>query len=217
MTTPIPRTEQGAARDAAVTPVPPTHHPGYWDDVFAKGTQFRPVSEDELGWFRAHTRPATGMTAIDVGCGRGDLAHTLAEWGLHTTGYDFSPLVVKEAAETYSHPRLRYREHDFNAGAIPNDLAPESVDIVVCRLVLAFLDRARFLTDVRRWLRPDGVLYVMTPVYEKQPETAHRGVREEVIAGLGDGWAETTRYDLCDDGCVTAVVLRGPQDCCVPT
>ncbi|MGW1887770.1 class I SAM-dependent methyltransferase [Streptomyces sp. NPDC001970] len=191
--------------------MPPTRRPGYWDDVFANGTQFRPVGEDELGLFRTHVRPETGMTAIDVGCGRGDFAHMMAEWGLITTGYDFSTLVVKEAAEAFTHPNLRYRENDFNAGPIPNDLAPGSVDIVVCRLVMAFLDRARFLTDVRRWLRPTGVLHVMTPVYEKQPETAHRGIREEVITRLGDGWAETTRYDLCDDGCLTAVVLRGPR------
>ncbi|GFH33873.1 methyltransferase domain-containing protein [Streptomyces pacificus] len=118
---------------------------------------------------------------------------------------------MRSRGSRYNHPRLRYREHDFNAGAIPNDFAPESVDIVVCRLVMAFLDRARFLSDVRRRRRPDGVLYVMTPIYEKQPDHAHRGVREEAIARLGDGWAESTRCDLCDDGCVTAVVLRGPQ------
>lgn len=191
--------------------LPPTQ-PGYWDDCYAKGTAFRPVTDEELGLFRAYVRPATGMTAIDVGCGRGDFAHTMATWGMRTTGYDFSPLVVREAGVNFAHPHLQYREHDFNAEPIPTDLAPGSLDIVVCRLSLAFLDKARFLTDVRRWLRPDGVLHVMTPVHEKQPDQAsHRGIPEEVIVRLGDGWAKTARYDLCNDGCLTAIVLRGPQ------
>ncbi|WP_405999867.1 class I SAM-dependent methyltransferase [Streptomyces sp. NBC_00829] len=193
--------------------LPPTRKPGYWDDCYAKGTRFRPVNDEEQGLFRAHVRPETGMTTIDVGCGWGQFAHTMATaWGLDTTGYDFSPLVIREAAAKFTHPHLRFREHDFNVEPIPADLAPGSVDIVVCRLALAFLDRARFLTDVRRWLRPDGVLYVMTPVHERQPaEASHRGISEQVIVRLGDGWAKTTRYDLCNDGCLTAVVLRGPQ------
>ncbi|MGW0558679.1 methyltransferase domain-containing protein [Streptomyces sp. NPDC002926] len=49
---------------------------------------------------------------------------------------------------------------DIGVDPVPRDLAPCSVDIITCHLTLPYLDRERFIADVRRWLRRDGVLAV---------------------------------------------------------
>lgn len=187
--------------------------PGYWDDAYEQGARFRTVSDFETKMLRAYVEPEPGMIVLDVGCGQGDYAAFLARSGLDVDAVDFSPVVLEEARARHAEvENLRFHLHDFNVTQIPPWLQPGSVDVVVCRLSLAFLDRQRFLGDVRRWLKPDGVLHITTSVYERTaPTRQHRGLHQSDIDRLADGWCRATRYDLEGDGSLTCLVLRGPH------
>jgi SAM-dependent methyltransferase len=109
--------------------------------------------------------------------------------------------------------RLRYGVHAFDADAIPTQLQPASLDLIVCRNVPPSIDRQRFLADARRWLRPGGQLYVLVRVWSERSGEPHerpwqRGFAEEQVQDLQNGWAEQER---CWLGRHTALFLSGER------
>lgn len=188
-----------------------------WDALYESGRPPRMVSAAECDAFRRHLSPEPGMTAIDIGCGSGAFTRQLSRWGLHTTGYDFSPAALAEAkacGDDGARGYLRYELHDFDANAIPRELEPGSVDLVVFRYSLPFLDRHRLMTDVRRWLHKDGAVYVLAPVRDTQPkEPWNRGLTVPEVAELSTGWGSMVNFKIGQNasGTTRGVVLRGPR------
>ena len=182
----------------------------YWNRAYKKGRSDRIVTPWECELFRYYVKTEPGMVAVDIGCGTGDWPRALASLGLSVTGYDFSDVAVAEATSLSSgHDTLRFAEWDVNSGAIPPHLTPGSVDIVTCRLTAAFLDRRRFLGEAVCWLKQDGVVHIVTPVHERlAPTVKHRGLTEQQIGMLGEGWKHVSRYNVAEDGSITAVLLQ---------
>ncbi|MET9932879.1 MULTISPECIES: class I SAM-dependent methyltransferase [unclassified Streptomyces] len=183
-----------------------------WDLLYQRGAFNPSLSRRELFQLQDHADTTAGQVAVDVGTGLGTLAYMLARRGLHVTGYDASPTAIERARHLYAERcTARYEVHDFNLDTIPRQLAPGGIDLIVCRHVLPFLDKPRFLTDVRRWLHRDGVLHVTTAVTEKLPAGSKiHALPEAAVKELARGWGSCERYDLDPTGTVTALVLRGP-------
>lgn len=110
--------------------------------------------------------PAGGSATLDVGAGTGMLAAALAELdgsGL-VVGVDPSPPMLVEAQRFNSHPRVRYVAGD--AAALP--VAGHSFDLaLLSRVIHHLLDRQRCAVELRRVLRPGGVVVVRTTVRER--------------------------------------------------
>ncbi|MEU6346273.1 class I SAM-dependent methyltransferase [Streptomyces sp. NPDC046977] len=184
-----------------------------WDHWHRTGqAASRPVTDTEADQFLQHTRrPAPRATALDIGCGTGAFTRRLHRWGYNVTGLDFSPAAIDIATGAGTSRGLQYAVHDFDVDPIPARLAPGSLDLIVCRNSLPFLDYQRLLVDARRWLRPDGQLYVVVRVWPEhgaEPTGApwQRGFTEDQVHDLQTGWADQRRYWL---GRHTAVVLSG--------
>ncbi|MGW5732896.1 MULTISPECIES: class I SAM-dependent methyltransferase [Streptomyces] len=186
--------------------------PEYWNSLYKSGTYRTGITGFERLMFTAYVAPQPGMVALDAGCGRGEVAAHLGGLGLAVLGLDFAAAAIEEAQRDFTdHSGVSFDLHDFNTAPMRPDIRPRSLDLIVCRLSLAFLDRERFLVDARRWLTPDGVLLVTTHVVERTPpDLRHRGLSEKAVDGLKTGWGKATRYDLTDNGSLTCVALRGP-------
>ncbi|KOU53985.1 class I SAM-dependent methyltransferase [Streptomyces sp. WM6378] len=184
--------------------------PAHWDTAYQHGQQFRPVSDLEVYLFQTHVRTKPGVRVADIGCGTGPWTRTLAGMGMDVIGFDFSEVAIAKArTESEGKDNPRYSVWDANSDAVPANLAPRSFDIVTCRLSIAFFDRARFLTDVARWLTKDGVVHIVTPVHEKLAATEpHRGLNEQDIKLLGSGWQHVFTYNVVSDGSIRAVLLQ---------
>ncbi|MEU6475321.1 class I SAM-dependent methyltransferase [Streptomyces sp. NPDC047017] len=197
----------------SVTFLKERYRPDYWDSLYRAGFQVEPPSEFERQMLRAYTGATSGMRAIDVGCGRGHLSAHLASWGLSVTGYDFSRVAIEEARTAHSDlaDLLDFRVHDFDTGRPPADLEPGSVDIVVARLSLEFMDWVHLLARARHWLAPNGLVHISTHVTDLIPPACeHSGLREAQIESLRDDWNVTT-YGLDGYGGFVGLVLRdGP-------
>lgn len=89
--------------------------------------------------------------AWDCGTGSGQAAVGLAPYFEHVWATDAS---AEQLAAAESHPRVHYRV----ARAEESGLAPASVDLVTAAQALHWFDRSRFYDEVRRVLRPGGVL-----------------------------------------------------------
>ena len=91
--------------------------------------------------------------ALDAGCGTGRHAAYLASLGHRVIGVDTSPQMLARARETV--PAGEFYEADLHA--LP--LAGDSVDVVVCALMLSHVpDLARALAELVRVLRPGAHL-----------------------------------------------------------
>jgi len=189
-------------------------NPNQWDAWYSEGRAIdRLVTDAEVDRFLQHVNPHAGASVLDVGCGIGSFSRQLSRWGYDVLGLDFSPIAIQTAHRQGVDGRLHYGVHDFDAGAIPPRLQPGSLDLIVCRNILPFIDHPRFMVDARRWLRPGGQLYVLVRVWSErrgEPDERpwQRGFTEEQVQDLQHGWAQQGR---CWLGRHTALYLSDPH------
>lgn len=101
-----------------------------------------------------------GRSVLDVASGEGYGAALLAQVAASVTGVEIDAASVAHAAESFGRPNLRYLQGDARALPLPDD----SIDVAVSFETLEHLDdQNRFLAEIRRVLRPDGLLVISTP------------------------------------------------------
>ncbi len=105
--------------------------------------------------------PDRDSAVLDVACGRGASSFTIANLHPQTqvTGVDLLPQSVDVARTLYGNaPNLTYSQGD----ATKLDLPAASFDRVLClEAAFHFPDRAAFLAEVRRVLRPGGRVLIV--------------------------------------------------------
>ncbi len=126
----------------------------HFSEVAAAYAAFRPRYPDALFDFLAREAPARDA-AWDVGTGSGQAAVGLAQHFTHVTATDASGDQIEHATP---HPRVSYRV----APAEASGLNEKSVDLVTAAQAVHWFDRDRFWNEVRRVLRPGGVIAVWT-------------------------------------------------------
>src|SRR5207244_2184354 len=104
-------------------------------------------------FFLERIRP--GESVLDVGCGKGELAHDLAfRGGARVTGIDVSPVSLAIARERFAAPGL-----DFAEGDVLTWRPEQSFDVVVLSNVLEHIaDRVALLRQLLQSVRPQRVL-----------------------------------------------------------
>src|SRR4051794_41886829 len=168
----------------------------------------------EERWFRDHWQAAyqvleyvdvTGKSVADIGSGDGiiDLALTLGGRPRELVGYDVNPTPVNhllEVAGPYVGVQELPRELSFRPSDPEGVDAPDAAyDVVITWSVFEHArDPLGLLREMRRIVRPDGVLFLqLWPFYHSHrgshlwdwyPEPFHhlQQSAEEIEAGLGD-------------------------------
>ncbi|MGC1617023.1 MAG: class I SAM-dependent methyltransferase [Candidatus Acidiferrum sp.] len=112
-------------------------------------------------FWRAHAQQTAGRNALVIGCGLGDDAQQLAEWGYQTTAFDISETAIRTAKNRFPKNAVEYR--------VANLLQPpaewtHSFDFVLEVYTLQALPpnvRSRALQNVASFVRPGGNLLVL--------------------------------------------------------
>jgi 2-polyprenyl-3-methyl-5-hydroxy-6-metoxy-1,4-benzoquinol methylase len=120
-----------------------------------------PDRELRLSFMRGHV--AAGDRVLDLGCGDGWMTAELAAMGVHPTGVEVAQAAVDRA-------RRRHPELDFRLAALdgPLPLEDNACDVVWASEVIEHVaDTARWLSEVRRVLRPQGRLLLTTPNHSR--------------------------------------------------
>ena len=114
-------------------------------------------------------RFCTERDVLDVASGEGYGASLLGQAARSVVGVDVDAESVRFANDHYLSERVSFRRGD--ATALP--IADASVDIVVSFETIEHLgDHAAFMTEIRRVLRPDGMLVISSPDQRTYSEEA---------------------------------------------
>ncbi|MGB3916727.1 bifunctional 2-polyprenyl-6-hydroxyphenol methylase/3-demethylubiquinol 3-O-methyltransferase UbiG [Thiothrix litoralis] len=106
--------------------------------------------------------PLNGKQAIDIGCGGGILAESMARRGAHVTGIDMgaTPLEVAELHALESQVDVTYRQ--ISAEVIAAE-APEQFDVVTCMEMLEHVpDPASVIAACAKLVKPGGDVFFST-------------------------------------------------------
>jgi len=133
----------------------------WWDPE----SEFRPlhrINPLRLGWIEQLAGTVSGRDVIDVGCGGGILAESMAARGARVTGIDLAgkALKVAELHGLESGVAVRYQQISAEDMAASE---PESRDVVTCMEMLEHVpDPASTIAACARLARPGGWVFFST-------------------------------------------------------
>jgi SAM-dependent methyltransferase len=163
------------------------------------------------------SRVHAGERVLDVGCGKGELAHDLAERaGVSVVAIDVLPEKIAFARERFPHPRVEYRHADvyrfepsggFDAVVLSNVLEHLAEREALLRRIVGVTQPQRILIRVpaldRHWhipLRRElGITYFSDPTHETEYVMETLGAELE-RAGLELASIETRWGELWAEG-----------------
>lgn len=101
-----------------------------------------------------------GKTVLDVACGEGYGSFLMAEVAHSVVGVDISDEAVRHASSAYSNQNLKFIQGSASSLLFPND----SFDVVVSfETIEHLLEQEEMIAEIRRVLRPSGVLVISSP------------------------------------------------------
>lgn len=135
-------------------------------DVAAKFDEFHGGGRESTRALARFAGLRPGRQVLDIGCGIGGPARTLAaEFGADVIGVDLTLGFIDAARRLSAQLGLAERTRFIHGSALALPLDAASVDVVWSQNMLMNLpDKARFAAEVERVLRPGGVLAFETVV-----------------------------------------------------
>jgi SAM-dependent methyltransferase len=161
-----------------------------FEDYFSRNAgvyaRRRPRYPAELFAYLASISPGRDL-AWDCATGNGQAALALAQFFDRVVATDAS---VQQLAHAFPHARVVYRQSVAEQTA----LGPGSADLVTVAVAVHWFDLDRFYEEVRRVLKPGGVLAVWTyyaPVTTPELDGLLERLNLEI---LGDYWPEQIHF-----------------------
>ncbi len=131
---------------------------------------------------------------LDVACGSGYGSKLLADAGAKKVyGVDASKEAINYATNTYSHDKV-----EFQVGKAENlPIKDQSIDVLVTFETIEHVKRyEKFLSEIKRVLKPEGLMILSTPNEEVYPEGNHFHLKEFTKKELEDILQANFKYNL---------------------
>ena len=132
----------------------------WWDPT----SEFRPLHEINplrLEWINSRA-PLAGKTVIDIGCGGGILAESMARKGAHVTGIDLSEKALK-VADLHSLESGVQVRYELIAAEDMAEREAGRFDIVTCMEMLEHVpDPAAIVAACAKLVKPGGKVFFST-------------------------------------------------------
>jgi|GEM_PF-2082079 len=182
-----------------------------WERWYREGVTYRQLDEPVLDDLLSTITDKRGdkiRTALDVGCGAGELAGQLSRRGIATTGIDGSTAAIVRAQANTAHITLEHRPTFLVADI--NDLANNPTvtryDTIWNKLVIAFIEeRQRFFRSLGAHMNEYGWCVTISPVLTDDnrelvtPKLKAISVdRKSLLTDLHQVFATTITWRLAD-------------------
>lgn len=132
--------------------------------------------------------PLSGSRSLDLGTGPGTVALELAARGGCVVGIDVSTEQIAAAQRIARERKLENRARFQVASAESTGLEASSLDLVTASQCWHWFDASAVMAEVRRVLRPGGVLTIVDYCYLAQHSPVARDT-EELILEFNPTWA----------------------------
>ncbi|MFI0435957.1 MAG: class I SAM-dependent methyltransferase [Parachlamydiaceae bacterium] len=110
---------------------------------------------------------------LDLACGEGYGASLLADDASHVLGIDINPEVISHADDKYKKHNLTFMVGDITQVPLNRD---QQFDVIVCFEALEHVGaQDALLKEMKRLLKPDGILIISTP---NHPVYSENGMRK---------------------------------------
>ncbi len=145
--------------------------------------------------YKAALPVIAGKIVLDIACGSGYGTKLMSAQAKRIYGVDVSDAAVSYARTHFNAPNITYKTGDGKK--IPLD--DNSVDVVVSYETLEHVDGYKdFLKEIKRVLKPEGVLLLSTPNSAEYPKGNHFHFREfnhkELVTMLGEHFSTIKEY-----------------------
>ncbi len=148
--------------------------------------QFRPTYPAALYDFLLQEVSDTNR-ALDCATGNGQVARALADFFKEVDATDIS---FQQLEHAIPHPRITYRQ----SAAEKSDFPAHSFDLITVAQAIHWFDFDAFYAEVKRLLKPDGILAVIgygimriSPSIDELVHSLYQDI-------LGDFWPEERKY-----------------------
>jgi len=117
-----------------------------------------------LKWVKKNrVRELEGSSILDAGCGTGRNAFYLAEkYDAKVEAFDFAKSAISFAKENFPHPLVSFSVHNMKDTFSYSDESFDFVFDIMASFSLSHSDREIYLQELRRVLKPGGLMYVRT-------------------------------------------------------
>ena len=130
-----------------------------WGRIADEYDRYRPGPPDSFyERLRAMDVGLSGQRFLDLGTGTGRMARRFAANGCHVVGVDISLPSLVQAAQEQRAPRDLHGVQYVAACAEAPPFRDDTFDVVMASQCWLYFDKARTVPEVRRVLKPEGVL-----------------------------------------------------------
>lgn len=143
----------------------------HWNNYYTPGRDFKVESSQDISKLLSYTSPEAPKTALDIGCGTGQLTRELWHRGYKTIGVDVSERAINIAKSLTIVPQdtLQYMRLDTEQDNLTT-LPFQPYGLITCKLVYALIhDKPAFLDNIAKLLDAKGIFVVITPLAEHTP------------------------------------------------
>jgi ubiquinone/menaquinone biosynthesis C-methylase UbiE len=156
----------------------------YFSAQSSEYVKFRPTYPQELFEFLT-SQTKEHKTAWDCACGSGQAAVGLAEFYDKVIATDAS---LKQIENAISHPKVTY----IAAPAENSGLETHSADLITVATAIHWIDTSRFYPEVKRILKPGGIIAVWNYAHSKVSPDIDRVFNFFANKTLLDYWPKET-------------------------
>lgn len=170
----------------------------HWNKYYDQGRDFNLISFITINKLLSTYPQDAPKTALDIGCGTGQLTRELWHRGFKVSGADVSEsaITIARSLTTVPTTELCYKQADIEEdGTI--DLPFQPYGLITCKAVYSFMhDKPAFLKKVAQLLDDKGIFVVITPLLATTPpEKAGIAVGTEDIDLLREYFTQVAWYE----------------------
>jgi len=167
---------------------------GWFEALYKEGEEGKSVVPwaDRAGnaglgeFWRKHPRATAGKSALVIGCGLGDDAEQLAEWGFQTTGFDISETAIRAAKKRFPETAVEFCVADLFRPPAEWERRFDFVFEANTVQALRGASRVAAIEKIASFVKPGGALLLIARGREPEEPTGELPwpVTREELAGF---------------------------------